>query len=379
MRRALALLLLPAALLAWWDFWPYTEHQDLTDKAVDIAAERWPELADEVRAYRGELKQGSHDEDFGEDTLYGSSADYSAYHPALPGAWWPTAQLPLNALQWVRAWQNPFSWDEAVRLYPTNRAAAWLALGHVLHNLQDLFVPAHAFIAPHGPGTSGLVENHSWPLYFDNFEQWCEVTANELDRADPARVPVGFAAVESLLAAAALFAATDQDSLGYRPSDWFAPPDAPGGWGRYRPYPYQGYPCGRDQVDNDLANAWSLFIVPRCVEYSAALIRLFYDQHHVAVREESHPPLRAETRPSVGRGRVRFSFELAARSRVQATVFDATGRAVRVLNDGPAGPGTVTLEWDGTDDSGRHLGPGAYCCHTRAAGRSGRFRAILTR
>lgn len=350
--RPLLLLLLPCLALGWWDFWPYTEHQDLTDKSVDIAIERWPGMADELERYRGELRQGSHDEDFGQDTLYGSSADYSAYSIHLPGAWWPTARLPLNALQWVRAPENPFSWDRALAQYPSDPAAAWLAVGHVLHNLQDLFVPAHAFVAPHGPGTGGLVRNHSWPLYFDNFEQWCEVSANELGRARPERVPTGLAAVESLLVRAARFAATDQDSLDYYPSLFHAPPDSVGGWGRYRPYPSGSYPCGEDRIDNNLANAWSLFIVPACVEHGAGLIRHFHELNQVGTREQpaSLPPAAGcAVIPNPSRGPVRIVGLPADRP---LEVFDTSGRTVRRLG--------TAMRWDGCDNSGRPVPPGVY-------------------
>lgn len=119
-----------------------------------------------------------------------------------------------------------------------------------------------------------MVENHSWPAYFDNFEEWCEVTDNELNLAQPGRIPE--AELDTLMVAAVTFSSTDNDSAAFYPSQYFAPPDAPGGWGRYRPYPSGGYPCGNDQIDNDLANAWSLYIVPRCCEYAAAGLRAFY-------------------------------------------------------------------------------------------------------
>jgi len=230
--KLILVALLPALAFGWWTWGPYPEHEDLTNKAVDIAILRWPEMTDELNPYRDQIMQGSHDEDFGEDTLYGASTDYSGYNPQVPGAWWPTAQLPLNALQWIRAWQNPYSWDAALTLYGTHPAEAYLALGHVVHNLEDLFVPAHSFIAPHGSGTSGLVENHSWPLYFDNFEQYDEVTANELGRADPNRIPEDVFEPESLMRRAAVFATTDQESLNYYPNQYYTAPDAPGDWGK---------------------------------------------------------------------------------------------------------------------------------------------------
>jgi hypothetical protein len=266
--------LLAGPLFAWWDFWPDEEHQALLSRSIDIAAERYPDMATEVTAYRDELLSGTHDEDFDSDEINGSYSDYSGYCAAVPDAWWPTATRPLNAIQWVHDNQNPNYWDAAVAAYGSNRSDAYYKLGHVLHNLQDLFVPAHAHISPHGLGTSGLVENHSWPLYFDDFEQWCEVTDNELNLAQPGRIPE--AGLDTLMASAATFSSTDNESAAFYPSQYYAPPDAPGGWGRYRPYPSGGYPCGNDRIDNGLANEWSLYIVPRCCEVAAGALRAFY-------------------------------------------------------------------------------------------------------
>jgi len=271
---AALLALLAGQAFAWWDFSPYTEHQDLMSRSIDIVAERFPDMAAEVAAYRDQLLSGTHDEDFDEDETNGSYSDYSGYCATVPGAWWPTATRPLNAIQWVHDNQNPNYWDAAVAAYGSNRSDAYYKLGHVLHNLQDLFVPAHAHISPHGLGTSGLVEYHSWPLYFDNFEEWCEVTDNELNLAQYGRIPE--AEFDTLMVSAATFSSTDNESATFYPSQYYAPPDAPGGWGRYRPYPSGSYPCGNDRIDNDLANAWSLYIVPRCCEVAAAGIRAFY-------------------------------------------------------------------------------------------------------
>ncbi|MEO0082278.1 MAG: hypothetical protein ABIL25_08310 [candidate division WOR-3 bacterium] len=270
-----ALLLLSTGItLGWWDTWPYLEHQDMLGRSIEICAVRYPEMASEIQAFRDEMLSGTHDEDYDEDEVNGSYCDYSGYCVAVPGAWWPTARRHLNAIQWVHDTQNPNNWAAAVAAYNFNRADAYYMLGHIIHNLQDLFVPAHAHISPHGAGTSGLVENHSWPLYFDNFEQYCEVTSNELNRARPDRIPE--AMLDTLMVRAAAFAATDVESVGFKPSQYYAPPDAPGGWGRYRPYPSGGYPCGNDRISNSLANSWSLWIVPACCEYAAAAIRTFW-------------------------------------------------------------------------------------------------------
>jgi hypothetical protein len=358
------IIIFPGIIFAWWETWPYTDHQSITSKAIDIAAQRWQEMASEINSFRDQLKQGSHDEDYGSDTLYGSSSDYSAYNPSVPGAYWLTAQLPLNALQWIRAWQNPYSWDVAISLYGSNQSAAYLALGHVLHNLEDLFVPAHSFLGPHGLGTSGLVYNHSWPLYFDNFEQYCEVTSNELNRSDLNRIPEIITAPESLMVQAAIFSTTDQESLNYFPNQYYAQPDSAGDWGKYRPYPYQGYPCGNDNIDNDLANDWSLFLVPNCVEYTAGMIRFFYIQFHTAIKEVvSHSNITLqEIRSNPFTTEVEINYSLAETGGVNLRIIDHLGRTVKILDRGIKEPGEYRVIWDGKNSKRKLLPAGTYFC-----------------
>jgi hypothetical protein len=356
---AVLLILLAGPAFAWWDFSPYTEHQDLMSRSIDIVAERYPDMAAEVTAYRDQLLSGTHDEDFDSDETNGSYSDYSGFSVAVPGAWWPTATRPVNAIQWVHDYQNPNYWDAAVAAYGPNRSDAYYKLGHILHNLQDLFVPAHAHISPHGSGTSGLVENHSWPLYFDNFEQYSEVTDNELNLAQPARIPE--AELDTLMVTAATFSSTDNDTAAFYPSQYFAQPDAPGGWGRYKPYPSGGYPCGNDRIDNDLANAWSLYIVPRCCEVAAGAIRAFYVACNPTATEEPQalpapvPKLRLSSPVRPG-SPIRI-----AGLNVPATItlLDISGRTVARLLASPSHPALCPT-----------LPPGIYACRITTGSRT---------
>lgn len=261
-------------------------------------------MAAEITAYRSRLMAGTHDEDFDSDEVNGSYSDYSGYCPTVPGAWWPTARRQLNALQWVQDPLNPNNWSAALTTYQSDKSSAYYMLGHIIHNLQDLFVPAHANISPHGLGTAGLVENHSWPGYFDKFEQWCEVTESELSLAQASRIP--HLCLESLMVRAARFSSTDDNTAGFRPSDYYAVPETAGGWGRYLPYPSGGYPCGRDRIDNDLANRWSRHLVPACCEYGAAAIRQFYVSANPQGAAEHSPNgiARSMTPPTVNRGSI---------------------------------------------------------------------------
>jgi hypothetical protein len=66
----------------------------------------------------------------------------------------------------------------------------------------------------------------------------------------------------------------------------------------------------------------------------------------------------ASANPSTGPWRL--SFELSTGGRVHVDVFDATGRLMRQLMDGPLPAGDHSLMWDGRDDNGRDLPASVY-------------------
>ena len=61
-------------------------------------------------------------------------------------------------------------------------------------------------------------------------------------------------------------------------------------------------------------------------------------------------------------------FVLAAPGEVEVSIFDPSGRRVRVLHRGPAPAGERRLDWDGLDDSGAALPAGVYLAKLRLAG-----------
>ena len=62
-------------------------------------------------------------------------------------------------------------------------------------------------------------------------------------------------------------------------------------------------------------------------------------------------------------------FSLSCPSRVIVTIYDISGRRMRVLLDGTRGPGFHELGWDGTDSLGRPAPTGVYLVRLEAAGR----------
>ena len=65
-----------------------------------------------------------------------------------------------------------------------------------------------------------------------------------------------------------------------------------------------------------------------------------------------------------------ISFSLPINGRVSVTVFDMSGRIVRVLNDTELQAAEHTLVWDGTDTAGHPVGAGVYFCRLEAAGQT---------
>lgn len=66
----------------------------------------------------------------------------------------------------------------------------------------------------------------------------------------------------------------------------------------------------------------------------------------------------ATPNPSRAASSVRAS--VAAPGHVRLAVFDAAGRVVRRLFDGPRDAGPLTVSWDGSDDEGARAAPGVY-------------------
>lgn len=67
-------------------------------------------------------------------------------------------------------------------------------------------------------------------------------------------------------------------------------------------------------------------------------------------------------------GAATIAFEIASRERVRLRIFDARGRAVATLHDGPAGPGRVSVRWDGTGARGQRVASGKYFCRLEFPG-----------
>jgi flagellar hook assembly protein FlgD len=66
--------------------------------------------------------------------------------------------------------------------------------------------------------------------------------------------------------------------------------------------------------------------------------------------------------------RTTVHFELPASAAVRVDVYDAAGSLIRTLFDGARAAGRHSLEWDGTDQSGRGVASGLYFARLRIDG-----------
>ncbi|MBZ0267618.1 T9SS type A sorting domain-containing protein [bacterium] len=85
--------------------------------------------------------------------------------------------------------------------------------------------------------------------------------------------------------------------------------------------------------------------------------------------------------PNPSRGAVRVSFRVPAgpAQPVRVTVYDVAGRAVRTLRERAEFPGEHTTEWDGRDDAGRAVAPGAYFFRLRSGDFEATRKIVRTR
>jgi hypothetical protein len=74
-----------------------------------------------------------------------------------------------------------------------------------------------------------------------------------------------------------------------------------------------------------------------------------------------------------------IEFTLAQPSRVDLTVYDTAGRAVRTLQTGTLTAGPHSVTWDGTNGSGNDVSSGVYFYRLKAAGYEGTEKMVLLR
>jgi hypothetical protein len=87
----------------------------------------------------------------------------------------------------------------------------------------------------------------------------------------------------------------------------------------------------------------------------------------------------ASPNPFVGTTRLTYSLSAGPPSPARLAVYDARGRVVRTLTDRAEGPGTYTVDWDGTDENGKSVAGGVYFYRVEWKGRGVTGRVVLLR
>jgi len=88
-------------------------------------------------------------------------------------------------------------------------------------------------------------------------------------------------------------------------------------------------------------------------------------------------PLLYACRPNPFARRTQISYQFPHAGQVLLRVYDASGRAVRTLQDGRQKPGIYTVNWDGQDDRGRTVANGVYFYRVDAPGLRDTKKAVL--
>jgi hypothetical protein len=82
-------------------------------------------------------------------------------------------------------------------------------------------------------------------------------------------------------------------------------------------------------------------------------------------------------RPNPFRGATELAFELPSLADVSLAIYSVDGRLVRTLAEGLAGPGPVSVSWDGRDATGNPVGSGLYFARLIADGQARSTKVAL--
>jgi hypothetical protein len=94
------------------------------------------------------------------------------------------------------------------------------------------------------------------------------------------------------------------------------------------------------------------------------------------VGEDGSGRIEFRVRPNLTRGPARFHFGRALPAGGTVTLFDATGRVVRVL---AVAPGAAIIPWDGTDAEDEIVAAGIYFARLAYEGGSAGTRLVVAR
>ena len=133
-------------------------HRWIARVAVDHLLRTHPGVYDQLKLFREDVVDGVEHED---DIFVDGDTDPLTlrvmrhfHRPVDESGLFMFEQTFPNSLQWgtMPRSDNNWGWDDALEQYQYgNYAEAFFAIGHVIHLIQDLTVPAHTHLDIHGP------------------------------------------------------------------------------------------------------------------------------------------------------------------------------------------------------------------------------------
>lgn len=147
---------------------PKHTHRWIARKAIEHLVALYPGQYDELLAHTEDIVDGAEHED---DALLDGDTDPTTLR-VMRHFYRPTDEAGLeygdkgrfpSSYEWgARAnEQNDWDWGDALDAYQRgDRAEAYFAVGHVVHLISDLTVPAHAHLDAHGPPTGDDYEGY---------------------------------------------------------------------------------------------------------------------------------------------------------------------------------------------------------------------------
>lgn len=333
---------------------------------------------------------------------YGSPVDVnrnSGWYRGLPhgyepvqGFLWPGAETTTVA--WANHAENIYTWDTALQLYRQgNKAQAYQCLGHILHLLADLSVPAHVKVVNHG--ATNIRRRSGNPLRPD----LVDIIVDEYETAlSGGLVLSGNTIIPDLLPQFLQALGAAQVSNIPRLQEWFQyleaialytysqshvqlyyeHPTVNGQFGVYKngsgqsvnPQYYGGAPIGL--VDGRVTQFFPMTtaqfpggtivpesvlvllcydLVSKAVEYSAGLILLFLQEANqmTDVHEADLHPRESvlfQNYPNPFNPVTSITFDVPRESHVSIKVYDILGQEVATLVNDQKKPGRYVLRWD---------------------------------